>query len=279
MPSSDRPNIIYILADDMGYGDVSCLNEESRIHTRHLDRVAAGGMVFRDAHASSAVCTPSRYSIVTGRYKWRSRLKQGVTFGYSPPLIEPGRMTVASFLKGHGYRTCCVGKWHLGWDWAKSGDAEEDVDFTRAIENGPVTVGFDTFFGISASLDMAPYVYVEDDRPTAVPDRVVPKSDGKLMWREGPMAPDFRHEDVLPKLTGKALEFIDESVAGGAPFFLYFPLPAPHTPILPTAEFQGKSGTNEYGDFCLQVDDVVGQVADALDRHGICGAACAWMHR
>lgn len=263
-----RPNLVYILADDMGYGDVSCLNPESRIRTAHLDRLAAGGMVFRDAHASSAVCTPSRYSILTGRYNWRSRLKHGVTFGYSPPVLEPGRLTVASYLRAHGYRTACVGKWHLGWDWARKGPGDEDVDFSAPIRNGPLSAGFDRFFGISASLDMAPYVYVEGDRVTAVPDRVVAASDGKAFWREGPIAPDFRHDDVLPRLTAKVEGLIDEFARGPEPFFIYFPLPAPHTPILPAPEFRGKSGTNEYGDFCLHVDAVVGRVMDALERGG-----------
>ena len=267
--NSKMPNIVYVLADDMGYGDVSCLNPNSRIHTHHLDRLASEGMAFRDAHASSAVCTPSRYSILTGRYSWRSRVKHGVTWGYSTPIVEPGRMTVASYLKRHGYTTGCVGKWHLGWTWAKNGEAEEDVDFERPIQDGPQTLGFDYFFGISASLDMPPYVYVENDRPTAVPDRVTPGSEGKAFWREGPIAPDFRHGDVLPRLTERALRFIETEAEQDNPFFLYLPLPAPHTPILPTEAFRGRSGTNEYGDFCLQVDDVVGRIVESLERHNV----------
>ena len=172
-----RPNVIYILADDMGYGDVSCLNAESRIRTRHIDALAEHGARFTDAHASSAVCTPSRYSILTGRYNWRSRLKQGVTRGYSRPVIEPGRMTVASFLRQHGYATACVGKWHLGWRWATRSDAEEDGDFSRPIEEGPTTRGFDRFYGIAASLDMPPYVYVDNDRVTALPDQTTEDHD------------------------------------------------------------------------------------------------------
>ena len=267
--SSRHPNIIYILADDMGYGDVSCLNSDSKIHTTHLDRLAAEGMRFTDAHASSAVCTPSRYSILTGRYSWRSKLKQGVTWGYSAPLIERGRMTVGSFLKAHGYTTGCVGKWHLGWHWSKKGEAEDEVDFSKPIGEGPLAHGFDYFFGISASLDMPPYVYIENDRPTAEPDHIVNGTEGKLLMRSGPTAPDFVHEEVLPKLTEKSLRFIDEQAKRGSPFFLYFPLPAPHTPILPTPEFLGKSGTNEYGDFCLQIDDLVGQIMALLDHHDI----------
>ncbi len=264
-----KPNIIYILADDMGYGDLSCLNEESRIQTPHLDSLAAGGMIFSDAHASSAVCTPSRYSILTGRYNWRSCLKQGVTMGYDVPLIEQERMTVASFLKKHGYKTACFGKWHLGWTWPKKSRAREDVDYARPIRNGPTTLGFDYFFGISASLDMPPYVYVENDMPTAMPDRFAPAGEGKGFWREGPIAPDFKHEDVLPELTRRAVSWIKTAAHEKLPFFCYFPLTAPHTPILPQARFRGKSGTNAYGDFCLEVDDVVGQIIAAVEQQGL----------
>ncbi|MFH1566841.1 MAG: arylsulfatase [Gemmatimonadota bacterium] len=268
--SAAPPNLVYILADDMGYGDVSCLNPESRIPTRYLDQLAADGLACHDAHASSAVCTPSRYSILTGRYSWRSALKQGVTFGYDGPLVEPGRLTVASLLRSQGYATACVGKWHLGWSWARHSGDPEDVDYGRPIEGGPTSAGFDYFYGIPASLDMAPYVYVENDRVTAVPQDTTPGSEGKAFWRPGPIAPDFDHADVLPHLTGKVLEFIDRQASAGHPFFVYFPLPAPHTPILPAPRFRGRSGTNEYGDFCLQVDDVVGQVMACLER---CGSA------
>lgn len=264
-----KPNMIYILADDMGYGDVSCLNENSAIHTTHLDRLAAGGMIFTDAHASSAVCTPSRYSILTGRYNWRSQLKQGVLWGYSEPLIEADRLTVPAFLRQHGYVTACVGKWHLGWQWAKKGEAEDDVDFSQPITGGPTTRGFEYFFGISASLDMPPYVYVENDRPTAEPTRIAVGGEGKLLCRPGPQAPDFEFEDVLPRLTREAVQFVRTQAEAETPFFLYFPLPAPHTPILPTPAFQGKSGTNEYGDFCLQIDDLVGQLMAVLDEYNL----------
>lgn len=264
----NRPNLIYILADDMGYGDLSCLNADSKIRTRHLDRLASEGMAFTDAHASSAVCTPSRYSILTGRYNWRSALKRGVLNGYGRPLIEPGRLTVASMLKGCGYTTGCIGKWHLGWTWPLRDGSPSDVDFTRPITDGPTDLGFDRFFGIAASLDMPPYVFVEDNRPASMPDRDIDANeDPKQTWRGGPIAPDFEHETVLPRLAERAIDFIDEHAH--EPFFLYLPLTAPHTPILPTAEFQGRSGTNAYGDFCLQVDDVVGRVVASLERHGL----------
>jgi len=278
--SGKKPNIIYILADDMGYGDLSCLNADSKIRTEHLDRLREGGMAFTDGHSSSAVCTPSRYSLLTGRYNWRSRLKSGVTGGYSTSLIEEDRLTVGKMLQSEGYRTACFGKWHLGWEWASTdGDRGieeetvradlskiENVDFSKPIANGPTTKGFDHFFGIAASLDMPPYVYVEDDRATSIPDRET-EDRGMPFWRKGPTGADFVHEEVLPKLTGRAVDYIDNNKSD--PFFIYFPLPAPHTPILPTPEFQGKSGTNAYGDFCLQVDWTVGQVLDAVEAAGI----------
>lgn len=253
----------------MGYGDVSCLNPESKIRTENMDRMAAEGMAFHDAHSSSAVCTPSRYSILTGRYNWRSSLKEHVLFGYDGPLIEEGRETMASFLKKQGYNTACIGKWHLGWNWTLNSDNPEDIDFTAPITNGPTARGgFDYYYGIIASLDMAPYVYVENDQITAVPDRETEDTD-KRFWRKGPTGSDFVHEDVLPNFTKRACNYIEEQAATGNPFYLYFPLPAPHTPILPTPEFQGKSGTNEYGDFCLMCDDLVGQVMAALERAGV----------
>ena len=268
------PNIVYILADDMGYGDVSCLNPDSKLNTVNIDAMARGGMRCTDMHSTSAVCTPSRYGILTGRYNWRSRLKSGVIGGYTEPLIESDRRTVADLMRGAGYVTGCVGKWHLGLSWAKKPGASEPadfaamdgVDYSRPVYGGPLDHGFDRYFGISASLDMPPYVYIDGRTATALPDHET-ASEGQRFWRKGPTAPDFDHEQVLPKLTERALEWIDEWA--DRPFFIYFPLPAPHTPILPTPEFQGKSGTNSYGDFVLMVDDVVGQVCAKLREKGI----------
>jgi len=269
---TNSPNIIYILADDMGYGDLSCLNENSKINTPNFDRLARAGMIFTDAHASSAVCTPSRYSVLTGRYNWRSELKQGVLGGFSPPLIEQNRLTVAGMLREKGYRTACVGKWHLGLEWGKTGPIVEapnfgdtkGIDYAAPFKGGPCDHGFDYFFGISGSLDMPPYVYLENDRVTQLPDHETGNSDEMKYWRKGPTAPDFKHEQVLPKVTEKALEIIENWADG--PFFLYFPLPAPHTPILPIGKFVGKSKTNSYGDFVLMCDDVVGQVMKKLKQ-------------
>jgi arylsulfatase A-like enzyme len=274
------PNIVYIIADDMGYGDLSCLNPECKIPTPHMDRLASEGMIFTDAHSGSAVCTPTRYGILTGRYSWRTRLESGVLWGYSRALIPRTRMTVASLLKQHGYATACVGKWHLGWDWAttdgyifsdRSDEKGESVDYSQPISGGPLDLGFDYYFGIPASLDMLPYVYVENDRVVAAPTETITGTQGRRFYRGGPIAPGFKHEEVLPECTAKALAFVDNhaKTSSDAPFFLYFPLNAPHTPILPTEEFQGKSGIGPYGDFVMQCDDTIGQVMRALECHNM----------
>lgn len=180
-------------------------------------------------------------------------------------------MTVASMLKPRGYHSACIGKWHLGLNWHKQSDNSKKIDFAKPVKHGPVTNGFDYSFIIPASLDMDPYVYIENDTATAIPDRTVAAKSGKKYWRQGLIAPDFKHIEVLPKITEKAVSYINERAEDKErpPFFLYFPLPAPHTPILPTKEFQGKSGTNAYGDFVLQVDWTVGQVMEALKQNDI----------
>lgn len=272
-----KPNVIYILADDMGYGDISRNNENCPFSTIHLDRMCDSGMRFTDAHASSAVCTPSRYSILTGRYNWRSTLKSSVIGGYSSPLIASERRTVAHMLKSQGYRTVAIGKWHLGMEFAKTAeftekpdfDACDGIDYSGRISHGPTENGFDYYYGISASLDMPPYVYIENDRFTAIPDHVS-KGTGKGFWREGPTAKDFIHEEVLDHLTDKVLEQLDHQASvQDEPLFVYFPMPAPHTPILPAQEFHGKSCTNEYGDFVLHCDAVVGRINTRLKELGL----------
>lgn len=280
------PNIVYILADDLGYGDVKALNPEGKIATPNLDRLAAQGMAFTDAHSGSAVCSPTRYGIMTGRYCWRSPLKSHVLGGLSPRLIEPNRLTVAQLLKESGYHTACVGKWHLGMDWAlKPGknvtrlsieprDQVFNVEYDKPIANGPRSVGFDYYFGISASLDMVPYTYIENDHVTANPteDRDFPLMVGRDKGgrcRKGPAAPGFQVEDVLPELTRKAVEYIGARGKAGGPFFLYLPLTTPHTPIAPNADFKDKSGINPYADFVMQTDATVGQVLKAIDDAGV----------
>lgn len=277
---AEKPNVVLILADDMGYGDLGCYSSASKIPTPHLDRLATEGVRLTDAHAPSAVCTPTRYAVLTGRYCWRSRLRRGVLGGFSEHLIEDGRPTAASMLQASGYHTACIGKWHLGLDWQKRAGAGEPpaddpshgIDFRLPARHGPTTVGFDAFHGIAASLDMPPYCYVDGDRVTAELDRVIEGSPWDAFWRRGVIAEDFRHDDVLPHLTARAIAHIHERAREpGRPFFLYFALPAPHTPILPQAPFRGKSGAGDYGDFCVQVDDVVGQVMRALQESGTAG--------
>ncbi len=263
-----KPNLLYILADDMGVGDVSALNPKSIWKTPHLDRLAREGMVFTDAHSSSGVCTPTRYTLLTGRHSWRSKLKRGVLNGYSPSLIEPGRLTLPGLLRSRGYATAMIGKWHLGFDWEKTGPRAEDVDYTKPLSGGPTAHGFERFLGISASLDMPPYVWIADDRVTAPPAGTVGDSPAPRLWRAGPIGGDFRMEEVQPRFTEKTISFLAERAAqrDGRPFFLYLALAGPHTPTLATKAFAGKTPT-EYGDFILQIDADIGAILAALDKH------------
>ncbi len=281
-----RPNIVFVLCDDLGYGDVKCLNPKGKIATPRFDRLAAEGMVFTDAHSGSAVCSPTRYGVMTGRYSWRSKLQSGVLGGLSPRLIEQDRLTVAQMLKDAGYHTTCVGKWHLGMDWVKFPGKEvtefgveptaqnRNVDYSQPITNGPNSVGFDEYFGISASLDMVPYTFIENDHVTALPteDRSFEMVLGVAAktTRIGPTAPGFEVVDVLPRLTERAIAAIAAaSREQKQPFFLYLPLASPHTPIIPTPEWRGKSGLNSYADFVMQTDEYIGRVIDAIDRNGL----------
>jgi len=264
------PNIVYIYADDMGPGDVSSLNPKSAWKTPQLDRLAAEGMTFTDAHSASSLCTPSRYALLTGRYAWRGRLKRGVTRGYDDALIEPGRLTVPALLKQSGYETAIFGKWHLGVNWQRTGPAPEDVNFARPFTGGPLAHGFDRFLGISASLDMPPYVWLAADRAVSVPTGTIGDSASPKLWRGGVISDDFKMDELHPRVVGEALQFITERAASreSRPFFLYLPLASPHTPILPTRGFEGITRTTPYGDFVAQVDSDIGQIVAALDTHG-----------
>ncbi len=263
------PNLLFILADDMGIGDVSCLNSKSIWQTPNLDRLAREGRIFSDAHSSSALCTPTRYTLLTGRHSWRGQLKKGVLQGYSPSLIEPGRLTLPGFLRAQGYTTAMFGKWHLGVDWTRNGPKPEDVDYRQPFGGGPTAHGFDRFFGIGASLDMPPYVWLQDDRVTAPPAGRVGDSPAPRLWRAGPIGADFKMEDVQPRLTEKTSAYLAERAAArdGKPFFLYLAFAAPHTPTLATKEFAGKTRT-PYGDFVVQLDADVGALLAALEKNG-----------
>lgn len=280
-----NPNIIYILADDMGYGDIQALNDSCRIPTPALNKMVANGITFTDAHSNSAVSTPTRYGTLTGRYAFRSRLKNGVLVGHEPSLIEAGRETVGSLLQRNGYHTACIGKWHLGLDWAKKDTAKplfeghlwditntDNVDYGARVGGGPADCGFDYSYIIPASLDIAPYVYLEN---AYVTNPEMHFSDGwksdeaRGMWyRKGDVASDFDHQTCLQQLTKKSIEYIYGAKDKGDPFFLFFPLTAPHTPWMPSADFKGKSGAGVYGDFVCMVDDVVKQIYEALEKSG-----------
>jgi len=265
------PNVVLVLADDMGLGDVAAYNAASKIPTPALDTLAAAGMRFTDAHSPSAVCTPTRYALLTGRYSWRTSMKSGVLKGYSPLLIDPARSTIASMLRENGYATAAIGKWHLGLGTA------EVTNYSQPLSPGPNDVGFDYFFGIPASLDMPPYTYVENDRiytsfdGDEVEDSARRRDGGGGFWRAGPIARDFTFEGVLPEIAERSVAYIHERTKfdDGKPFFLYVPLAAPHTPHMPLPEFIGTSGAGYYGDFTVQVDDTVGRIMGALEEIGV----------
>lgn len=265
LAAGERPNIVYILADDLGQGDLAAFNGDSQVAMPHADRLAREGMRFTDMHSPSSVCTPTRYGIMTGRYCWRSTLKNGVLNGRSPALIEKGRMTVPSFLKAQGYYTAGVGKWHLGLGSGKQ------TDYTKPFAPSPLNYGFDYYFGIPASLDMEPYLFFENDKTVEQPTARTPGANSPrgYFWREGQIAPGFKIEQCLPTLADKAVDFIrGRKNQRNQPFFLYVPLTGPHTPWAPTPEFKGKSRAGLYGDFVMQTDAVLGQILKALEETG-----------
>ena len=271
-----KPNILYILCDDLGIGDVSAFNPKAIWKTPAFDRLAQEGMMFTNAHSGSAVCTPSRYSLLTGRYCWRTTLKHGTTAGYSVALVEPDRLTLPLFLREQGYATAMFGKWHLGLNFAKKSGAKgkkgADIDYTKPFGGGPLAHGFDRFYGIDASLDMPPYMWLENDRVTQPPTGKIGDSAAPKLWRAGPIADNFKMQDVLPTLIDKTIAYLDERAASASkdvrPFFIYLALAGPHTPTLPSKEFEGKT-PSLYGDFVLNIDHDVGRILDELDRLGL----------
>ncbi len=279
---SSRPNIIIILADDMGYGDVASQNPASKVPTPHIDAMATQGMRFTDAHSPSAVCTPTRYGILTGTYCWRTALKKSVLWPWDLPLIAEETLTLPAMLKEQGYATACIGKWHLGWDWStkdgtdiksaiEPGIYQKDVreklghkiDFTKPIGGGPTARGFDIYFGDDVP-NFPPYCFIENDRTLGIPTVEKPK---EMFGNPGLMLPDWDLTQVMPTITEKAVDYI-RTADSDKPFFLYFPLTAPHTPIAPTDQFKGKSQAHHYGDFIMEVDWVVGQIQEALKESG-----------
>ena len=271
-----RPNVVIILADDLGLGDISPTSAGCKIKTPNLEALAAAGMTFSDAHSTSAVCTPTRYGLLTGRYNWRSRLAKGVLNGNSGHLIPAERATIGHLMTEQGYATAAIGKWHLGLDWSRvGGEPGGAIDFEGPVSNGPDINGFDHYHVLPASLDMAPYVWVESGRVTGQPDRsegVTRKEDRYGWYREGPVGEDFVIGEALPHLVGEACRFIGERAPAareGDPFLLYLPLPSPHTPIVPVPPFKGSSGMNPYADFVMQVDHHVGEIMAALEAGGV----------
>lgn len=292
VPAREKsPNIVILLGDDVGQGDLSCYNPNSKIPTPRMDRVAAGGVRFTDAHSPSALCSPTRYGLLTGRYAWRTRLQKFVLRSYDPPLIEPSRMTVASLLKQSGYATAWIGKWHVGLEWqTKDGSPAEDtidpkapgqtdvrlqenIDFTKPIGGGPTARGFDYFFGTSACCTSdPPYCFIENDRTVVVPTRM-----SREEWRglpgfvPGPMADDWSETDCDFTLTRKAIDFIDNHLEKSTPqpFFLVLSTNSPHNPFLVPDAMKGKSQAGPRGDLVTVVDWAVGEIDDHLAKRGL----------
>lgn len=285
-----KPNIVFILADDMGYGDVSCYNSESKIETPNMDKLAARGIRFTDAHSPSSLCTPSRYGLLTGSYCWRTRLKEGVILGYDEsPLIEKGQTTLGSMLHSRGYETACVGKWHLGmtWptrdgyviqndndQWQKPGGAynenEKHIDFRRPIIEGPLDVGFDYFFGtLGCSTSDPPYCFIENRQTVSIPTRMSPaEMTGLPGFAPGLMADDWSEETVDITFTDKAIGFMERHMASkhDEPFFLYLALSSPHNPFLPPDLTRGTTDEGPRGDLVALVDRSVGRISEFLDK-------------
>lgn len=257
-----HPNIVFILVDDMGYGDPQCYNANSKIPTPNIDSLARDGMRFTDAHASGPLCHMSRYGLLTGRYPFRTDVSRWPKH----PLIEPGQTTIASLLKSAGYRTAMVGKWHLGFD--------ESGGYEAPLPGGPIDCGFDSFFGIRASTDIPPYFYIRGDRAVQAPTGKIAANDSDgwspiqgAFWRAGGISPDLQLDDVLPRFTSEAIGVIEEHADSQSdrPLMLYLAYPAPHTPWLPAPAFDGLSGAGMYGDFAVMVDQMIGRVLQALE--------------
>tara|TARA_R110002049_G_scaffold2750_8_gene22107 strand:+ start:7300 stop:8904 length:1605 start_codon:yes stop_codon:yes gene_type:complete len=281
----DRPNIVVILADDFGVGDIQAHYPENKIKTPYLDQLVREGISFTDAHSPSAVCSPTRYGLLTGRYAWRTRMQEWVLAVYEPPLIDPDLMTLPGFLKQHGYHTACIGKWHLGWDWPgpqkpqrhplkRNVQATLQFDFTQPIGGGPTARGFDQYFGVGLP-NQPPFCWIENDRLPIHPSaeyKHIPE-DGHVAMPskfEGcPMAPGWKFDEILPEITRRAVNHIHQQAKKQSPFFLYFAQTSPHTPIVPSNKFKGQSGIAPIADFVMETDWSAGQIIKAIDDAGI----------
>ncbi len=279
------PNIVILYADDMGFGDLGANNPDSKISTPHLDRLAGEGMRFTDAHSSSGICTPSRYALLTGQFHWRRF--HGIVNSFDSPVLDADELTLPEMLQQHGYRTACMGKWHLGWNWdeIRRPDAKptlnenqrskvltpEEFDWTKPISGGPLSHGFDEYFGDDVP-NFPPYAWFENDRVLTTPSQMLTitakTKEGDWEARPGPMTPDWDFYAVGPKITDKTIEWIGKQRGRNEPFFLYAPFNSPHAPIVPTESFAGTSQAGGYGDFMAQTDAEVGRILAALEANG-----------
>lgn len=272
----NKPNIVIIYADDMGYGDLNIQNTDSKIPTPYMDQLASEGMRFTDAHSSSGICSPSRFAMLTGMYHWRRQ--HNIVNSFEKPFFNESDITFPQVLKEHGYATACIGKWHLGWDWEFKNEPAglvtvDDIDWSKPVSGGPVDRGFDYYFG-DGTINFPPYAWIENDRiieaPTEMmyPDNIgYETKEGRWEFRPGPRVKNWNPYEVLPALTEKGIEWIHQQ-DGNKPFFLYFSFPSPHAPIIPNDEFDGTSGAGAYGDFIVQTDWVTGQILKALEDKG-----------
>ena len=281
--AGEKPNIIVILADDFGVGDIQAHYPENKIKTPHLDKLVREGMSFTDAHSPSAVCSPTRYGLLTGRYAWRTRLQEWVVAAYEPPLINQHRPTLPGFLRKNGYNTSCIGKWHLGFDWPgpqrprfveqPNGQKFMNWYFDQPIKGGPIERGFDYYFGLDLP-NLPPFTYIENDRIVTQPTAqyVHDTSEGIVLPRGfvgAAMAPGWKLADILPELTRRAVDQVHQLAKQDNPFFLFFSQTSPHEPVVPSKEFKGKSGIAPIADFVMETDWSAGQVIKAVDEAGI----------
>ncbi|MEP3477874.1 MAG: arylsulfatase [Fuerstiella sp.] len=262
------PNVIVILADDMGLDSVARFNSKLNLKTPAIDRLAADGMSFQDAHSTSAVCSPTRYSVLTGRYNWRSRLKKGIVGKWERPLFEDQRVTIAEMFQSKDYQTACIGKWHLGWNWPKEGGGfttkSNEIDFTKPIKGGPNDHGFEYYFGDDVP-NWPPFAWRENDRILGNITTTM-KAGAMVGVSAGPAVEDWDFRAVLSEYSKRWHRYIVEQADESKPFFLYASMPSPHTPIAPHQDFQGRSGISEYADFLIQTDAAVSRILDALEQ-------------